>query len=792
MEKRPVEVEIKKSYLEYAMSVIVSRAIPDARDGLKPVQRRVLYAMRELNVTHDKPYKKCARIVGETMGKYHPHGDMAIYDALVRMAQDFSLRYPLVDGQGNFGSIDGDSPAAMRYTEARLTQFAEDMMEDIDEETVNFRLNFDGTLPEPEYLPSKVPNLLVNGSSGIAVGMATNMVPHNLSEISDAIKYELRNRSCSVDDLLKIVKGPDFPGGGIVFYSKDLIEAYRTGKGKVIVQGEVDTSEERRIIIKSLPYGVNKSVLVESIANLAKNGIIKDITDIKDESDRNGIRIVIRVRDEDLKPLVMNQLYEHTDLETTIGIINLVLVGNQPKLLNLKQLLDQFIDHRLDVILKRSRYRLEKKNERHDVLSGVLTAIDNIDRVVEIVRGSDDVQKASETLKKTFNLNDRQVKAILEMRLQRLVHMERESVVNELKSIEKEIADLKEIIESEQKRIEVLEGEIDEIKKRYGDKRRTKIKFKEIGERSTEDLIPNEESVIMLSYGGLVKRVPIDEYRSQRRGGKGVNTSMKISDTVKSIIHCFSHDTIYFFTSGGRVFKIKAYEIPKKSRTSLGVSAGAFLKLQQNERVTEVMKAPADRGEHLVLVTRNGFVKKTPADPVFDAKSSGLKIITLDGDDELVSASTIDTDTNMFVLSSKGKGSVFNTSEVRETGRSSMGVRSMRLGEEDYVVTAFVVKEGQDILSISEKGFGKRTNLSEFPVHHRGSGGVLVYRDTERTGKISQAIPVKEDDEVIIVSMNEKTIRIKASEIPETSRVTSGVKLIDLEDGDRIMAVAVF
>nr|BAE53572.1 gyrase alpha subunit [Thermoplasma acidophilum] len=791
MEKRAVEVEIRKSYLEYAMSVIVSRAIPDVRDGLKPVQRRVLYSMRELGVTHDKPYKKCARIVGETMGKYHPHGDMAIYDALVRMAQDFSLRYPLVDGQGNFGSIDGDSPAAMRYTEARLTQIAEDMMDDIDENTVPFRLNFDGTLSEPEYLPSKIPNLLINGSSGIAVGMATNMVPHNLTEICDAILYEVDHRDSPVDDLLKYVKGPDFPGGGIVFYGKDLIEAYRTGRGKVIVQGEVDATEDRRLIIKSIPYGVNKADLVQSIADLAKNEVIKDITDIKDESDRNGISIVIKVRDDDIKPLVLNQLYEHTALESSIGIINLVLVGNQPKLMNLKDLIDSFIDHRLDVILRRSQFRLERKKERLDVLTGILTAVEHIDRVVEILKSSKDADEASSKLRNEFDLNDRQIKAILEMRLQRLVNTEQASVRSEIAQLQTEIKDLEEIILSEDRRIDEFKKEITEIQKKYGDKRRSRIKFRGITERTMEDLIPNEESLIMLSYGGLVKRVQADEYRSQRRGGKGVNTSMKTSDSIKSMIHCFSHDTVYYFTNTGRVFKSKAYEIPKKSRTSLGVSAAAFLKLAQGERVTEIMKAPPEKGYYLILVTRDGSVKKTAADPVFDSKSSGLKIITLEDDDELVSVSYTAGDKNIFVLSSKGKASVFNTSEIRETGRTSMGVRSMRLNEGDTILTAFVVNSDEDILSISEKGYGKRTNISEFPIHHRGSSGVMVYRDTERTGRVSHAIPVRDEDEVILVSMNEKTIRIKASEIPETSRVTSGVKLMDIDGDDRVIAAAV-
>ncbi len=792
MEKRPVEIEIRKSYLEYAMSVIVSRAIPDVKDGLKPVQRRILYAMRELSVTHDKPYKKCARIVGETMGKYHPHGDMAIYDALARMAQDFSLRYPLIDGQGNFGSIDGDSPAAMRYTEARLTPIAEDMMDDIDENTVSFRLNFDGTLSEPEYLPSKVPNLLVNGTSGIAVGMATNMVPHNMTEICDAIEYEIYNRNSTVDDLLKFIKGPDFPGGGILFYGKDLIDAYRTGKGKVIAQGEVDLSEEKKIIVKSVPYGINKATLVEAIANLAKNEIIKDITDIKDESDRHGTRISIRVRDEETKPLVLNQLYEHSDLETSISIINLVLVNNEPKVLNLKQLIDYFVDHRLSIILKRSEFEFSKKAERREIIRGLLTAIDHIDDVISILRKSRDSDEAASMLKTSYDLSDQQVKAILDMRLQRLIGIERESLTKELDEVQKEIERLDDIINNEETRFRILKEENEDIKKKYGDKRRTRVKFREVKERNIEDLIPNEESMILLSYGGLIKRVSVDEYKTQKRGGKGVNTLMKTEDSVKSVVHCFSHDTIYLFTNTGRVMKEKAYEITRKSRTGLGVSAAAFLKLEQNERITEIMKAPEGKGEMLIMVTKDGSVKKTAADPVFNSKSSGLRIISLEEGDELVSVSHTAIDMNIFVLSSRGKGAVFKTHEIRETGRSSIGVRSMRLGKDDYVISAFVVQDDQDILCISNRGYGKRTSIFDFPVHHRGSGGVIVYKESERTGNISKAIPVREDDEVLLVSRKEQTIRTPASKIAKLSRNTSGVKIINLDSDDEIIAVTVF
>lgn len=791
MEKRPISDEIKKSYLEYAMSVIVNRALPDVKDGLKPVQRRILYAMSELGFTHDKPYKKSARIVGETMGKYHPHGDTAIYDTMARMAQSFSLRYPLIDGQGNFGSIDGDSPAAMRYTEARLAQISEEMTQDIEKETVRFRLNFDGSLEEPEYFPSKIPQLLVNGGSGIAVGMATNLVPHNMNEICDAIKFEIEKPESTVDDLLKHVKAPDFPGGGIVFYTPELLDAYKTGKGKALCQGEVDLKEDRRIIITSLPYGVNKSVFISNVAEQAKNEILKGITDIRDESDRTGMRIVIKVRDNDMRSLVLNQLYEHTELETSIAIANLVLVNNEPKLLDLKSLIDMFIGHRLDIIVKRSEFDLKKNKAREHILMGLDVALQNLDPVIELIKSSRDTAMARSGLMEKFALTDIQANAILDMRLQRITALETEKIREELAQVMKKIQDLEKIIANESVRKKILSKEMDEIRKKYGDSRRTKISYKEVKGRSIEDLIPSEESVIILSEGGLLKRVSLEEYKAQKRGGKGILTSTRKEDSIKSVVSCDSHDVIYFFTNTGRVLKSKAYEITKKSRKAVGTVAEAILPIGEAEKVEQIIKAPEKRGANLIIVTKNGFIKKTPAKNLFDMRVSGLKIITLGEDDEVIAVEHTEQPEKVFVLSSHGKAAVFETKEIRGTGRTSRGVKSMRLKNGETVVTSFLVDDASSVLSVSEKGIGKRTALTEFPVHHRGSSGVFIFKESPKTGKIVKAVPVSNDQEILIVSRKEKTIRLNVNELRLQSRLTSGVKLISMEEDDQVITVTV-
>ncbi len=790
MEKKPVEEEIKTSYLEYAMSVIVNRAIPDVRDGLKPVQRRILYSMSELNLTHDKPYKKCARIVGETMGKYHPHGDAAIYDALARMAQDFSLRYPLVDGQGNFGSIDGDSPAAMRYTEARLSPISEEMLADIEKDTVPSRLNFDGTLSEPEYFPSKVPNLLLNGASGIAVGMATNMVPHNLNEVCDAIDYQLDNQNCTVEELLRFVKGPDFPGGGVLFQSQSLIDAYLTGRGKVVCQGEVDLSKEKMIEIKSLPYTVNKSIFIQGIAELVKNEVIRGITDIKDESDRNGMHIIVKVRDNDMRPLILNQLYEHTDLELSISINNLVLVNNEPKTLNLKEMIQNFIDHRLDIITKRSRYDLNKLREREHILLGLSSALSRIDQVIEAIRKSKDAGEARAALQSLLDIDQVQANAILDMKLQRLTSLETSKLQDELATVRQKIQDLDVLLSDEVKRRLVVKEEIQFLKTKFGDERRTNVMFRSAGGRTIEDLIPNESDIIVLSETGFLKRVSLNEYRAQKRGGKGIITSTVREDTVKSIVPCSSHDDLFLFTNSGRVLKIKAYEIDKKSRTSVSVTASYYVKLGEGESVQQVMKASGNEDDYLMIITKGGFVKKTSMKSLLNMRSSGLRIITLNEDDEVASVENIGKKNVVFTISSAGKASAFDVSEVRPTGRSSRGVRAMRLGKNQYIISGFMCSEDQDVLTISEYGIGKRTPINEFNLHHRGTSGMLVFKESERTGKLVKAIPVKESQNIIIVTQQQKSIRIPVKDVKMQSRVTSGVKLIDVGEDDRVISIS--
>ena len=789
MEKKSIENEIKTSYLEYAMSVIVSRAIPDIKDGLKPVQRRILYSMSELGMTHDKPYKKSARIVGETMGKYHPHGDTAIYESLARMAQDFSLRYPLIDGQGNFGSIDGDDPAAMRYTEARLNSISEEMTLDIEKETVPFMLNFDGSLQEPEYFPTRVPNLLINGSTGIAVGMATNILPHNLKEVAGAINFAVDHPQCTVEDLMKHVKGPDFPGGGIAFYNEELANAYRTGRGRVICQGEVDLDTEKRIIIKSLPYGVNKSLFIQHVAEQVKNEVIRGITDIRDESDRTGMRVVIKIRDEDMRSMILNQLYEHSELETSISINNLVLVNNQPRTLNLKGMVDKFIEHRLDVIIKSSTFDLAKSRERELILRGLIIALENIERTIEIIKGSKDVKEARDNLMKEFSLVEAQVNSILDLRLQRLTSLEVSKVRTDLNDVIKMIAQLENILASDHERRKIVKSELAQLTKKFGDARRTKILIREVSGRTMEELLPREESVIILSEGGLLKRVALEEYKVQRRGGKGIITATRREDSVRSILVCSTHDVIYMFTNTGRVMKLKAFEIEKKNRKSVGVSAAVYAPLSEGEVVRQIMKVPGPDMKFLTLITRLGYIKKTPVDSLATMRSNGLKIISLVEDDEVVAVESMDSERLIVSVSSSGKASTFDSKEVRLTGRSSRGVRVMRLKPGDYIINGFSIAEDQFVLTVSEYGIGKRTPVNQFSVHHKGTAGIYVYKESERTGKIVKTLPVRESDEVIIATSNEKTIRLKVGDIKAQARVTSGVRLIDADKENKVIEV---
>lgn len=786
---KSIEDEIKVSYLEYAMSVIANRAIPDARDGLKPVQRRIIYAMNEIGFTHDKPYKKSARIVGETMGKYHPHGDLAIYDTLARMAQDFSLRYRLIDGQGNFGSIDGDEPAAMRYTEARLEQLAEQMVEDIEKDTVPFRLNFDGSLQEPDYLPSKIPQLLINGTSGIAVGMATSLVPHNIVEICTAIQAQTDDVNLDIQSLLEIIKGPDFPGGGIAFRDDNLLEAYKTGRGKVKVRGEVDLSEGRRIIVKSLPYEVNKAKYIENLAEKVKNDQIKGIVDIRDESDKDGIRIVIKLRDDSSKSLINNQLYELTDLEKTVSVINLVLVDNQPKTLNIKDLIDIFIQHRLGIILSRSQFDLKKSREREHLLEGLFIATSNLDLVLEIIRKAPNPQEAKTGLVSQLNLSDLQASAILDMRLQRLTAQETGKIKSDLEELRKKISGLTDLIENESLRRKVLKEEMQELIEKYGDKRRTSIIEGEVSRRSVIELIPKEDCVIILTEKGILKRVPLSEYRSQRRGGKGIITSTWREDIIRCAVSATSHDDILYFTSFGRVFSGKVYQVEKRARTSIGISVQSFLKLQEDETVRQIMIPKFSENSTIVIATEKGYITRISASSLSNIRATGIRVVNLVPDDVVVSVETMNNSELVAVVSDDAKIALFEPKFLRILGRNSRGVKSMHLSPGKKVIAAFLVFEDTQILSVSERGIGKRTPSNEFPVHRRGTKGVFIFRENKKTGKLVSALPVHDSDEILILTRGEKSIRTPVNKIRVISRVTSGVKLMGLEKDDQVVSV---
>ena len=789
MEKKSIEEEIKKSYLEYAMSVIVSRAIPDVRDGLKPVQRRILFSMYENGFSSDKPYKKSARIVGETMGKYHPHGDSAIYDAMARMAQNFSLRYMLIDGQGNFGSIDGDEPAAMRYTEARLMPLSEAMIEDIDRNTVPFYLNFDGSLEQPEYLPSKIPNLLINGGSGIAVGMATNMLPHNLVEVCNAIIMTVKNPEATVEDMLGIIRGPDFPGGGILWFNKDLKDAYTIGRGKVRCRGEVNTDLKKHIIIHSLPYNVNKALFLEKLAKKLNDGIITGITDIRDESDREGMRIVIKVSDDELKDLVLNQLYMHTELEQSLGIINLVLEDNQPKQMNLKEIIGSFIRHRLNVILKRNKFDLEKFKDRAHILEGLHIALGSIDDVIEIIRKSKDGPEAKIRLKERFDFSDKQVDSILDIRLQRLTSMEREKIEKELKDVKENISRVEKIISDENVRRNILIEEMNSVISEFGDKRRTEVMAGDIEIINMEDAIPVEESVLILTEKGFIKRVTLDEYRSQRRGGRGVQTKVRSEDQVRDIVNCSSHDPVLFFTSSGRVYNMKAYSIGSKSRKGASVIASTFLNLMPGENVTRMMRGLLPEGGYILITTAGGYIKKTPVSEYANIRSNGIKAITLEEKDILSSVFYATNEMDAVIVSDTGRASRFRISELRATGRTSRGVRAMRIDRDETILSAFPISKGETILTVSKRGLGKRTRESEFTPHHRGTAGVKIMKVTERTGKLVSAMPVNEDDEIIVITKEEQTLRTPVTSIRIIGRNSQGVSLINLSDTDSVISV---
>ena len=780
----PIDEEMKNSYMDYAMSVIVSRALPDARDGLKPVHRRILYGMYELGLFHNKPYKKSARIVGEVMGKYHPHGDQAIYNTLARMAQEFSMRYPLVDGQGNFGSVDGDTPAAMRYTEARLSRIAEEMLKDIEMETVDMMPNFDGSLMEPVVLPSRIPNLLINGSSGIAVGMATNMPPHNMGEIIDALIYLIEHPDADVKALMNFVKGPDFPTGGEIFGYDGLVEAYTTGRGKIKIRAKYEI-KKNRIIIREIPYEVNKSNLLKKIASLVREDRIRGISDLKDESDREGIRIVIKVKKDTNPEVVVNQLLEHTDLEITYGIINLVLVDRVPRILNLKELMEEFLKHRMDVLIRKSKYRLRKTLDRKHIVEGLVKALSMIDEVISVIKASRNVKEAQKALM-SMGFSELQAKAILEMRLQKLTSMEIESLRDENKKLEKEIEDLRMLLENEKLRYSVIKEELLELKKNYADKRRTTIIKSSVERREMEDLIPNERAVIILTKKGYIRRLKIDEYRSQGRGGKGVIINYGKDDLPQDVATVELHNYLLFFTRNGRVYWLKAYEIPEGSRRSRGRAVINLLPKIGSE-VIRIIPISTFRG-YLFFVTKNGIVKRTPLSDFSNPRSTGIRALLLEEDDELVDVKITPGDEDIFLFTKYGQAIRFSEDDVRVMGRAARGVRGIKLRDGDEVISSSSLSEGDYVFSILNTGYGKRTSIREYRRIRRGGYGVR-YINT-RSGYAVKSMLTREKDEALLLTKRGMSIRIKLEDVSVQGRNARGVRLIRLEQDDEVTNVA--
>ena len=793
---------MEKSYIDYAMSVIASRALPDVRDGLKPVQRRVLYSMIELNNGPDKPHRKCARIVGDTMGKYHPHGDSSIYGALVNMAQECSTRYPLVDGHGNFGSVDGDGAAAMRYTEARLSRISMEMLADIGKDTVDFVPNFDETEKEPTVLPSRYPNLLVNGTSGIAVGMATNIPPHNLREVIGAVVKIIdnqveENRETTIDEVMDIIKGPDFPTGAEVLGKAGIDEAYRTGRGKIRVRAvsniETMPNGKSRIIVTEIPYLVNKARLIEKIAELVKEKRVDGITDLRDESDRSGMRIVIELRRDVNANVVLNQLLKHTQLQDTFGVIMLALVNNQPKVLNLLEMLNYYLDHQKDVVTRRTRYDLNKAEERAHILEGLLIALDNIDEVIRIIRGSQTVQLAKQQLMERFGLSDAQSQAIVDMRLRALTGLERDKLENEYKELEVRIAELKAILADEKKLLGVIKEEIQVISDKYGDDRRTSIGFDEF-DMSAEDLIPNDETIVAMTKLGYIKRMSKDNFKSQNRGGKGIKGMQTIDeDYIEDLILTKNHNYIMFFTNTGRVYRLKAYAIPEAGRTARGTAIVNLIQLLPGEKITAIISMKEyDDEKFLFMATRNGMVKKTPMREYANVRKTGLQAIVLRENDELIEVKATDNKRDIFMVTKFGKSIRFHETDVRVTGRVSMGVIGMNLDDGDEIIGMQMDSQGETLLVVSENGIGKRTDISEFPIQKRGGKGVLCYKIVEKTGYLVGAKLVHEDHDIMMITNEGIVIRISVKDISIIGRNTSGVKLmnIDPNSNTRIASIA--
>lgn len=798
------EVDLKEKmetfYIDYAMSVIASRALPDVRDGLKPVQRRVLYSMIELNNGPDKPHRKSARIVGDTMGKYHPHGDSSIYGALVNMAQEWSTRYPLVDGHGNFGSVDGDGAAAMRYTEARLSKISMELTADINKDTVDFTPNFDETEKEPAVLPARFPNLLVNGTSGIAVGMATNIPPHNLREIINAVVKIIDDQieetgETTIEEILQIVKGPDFPTGAIILGTRGIEEAYRTGRGKIRVRAVTDiepmANGKSRIVVTELPYMVNKARLIEKIAELVRDKKIDGITDLSDQSSREGMRICIELRRDVNANVILNQLYKHTQMQDTFGVIMLALVNNEPRVMNLLEMLNYYLLHQEEVVTRRTKYELSKAEERAHILQGLLIALDNIDEVIKIIRGSANVQIAKSELMERFGLTDVQAQAIVDMRLRALTGLEREKLENEYAELMKRIGELKAILADRKLLLGVIKEEILIIRDKYGDERRTSIGFDEF-DISMEDLIPQEEVVITMTKLGYIKRMSVDTFKSQNRGGKGIKGMQTLEDDyIEELFMTNTHHYVMFFTNMGRVYRMKAYEIPEASRTARGTAIINLLQLMPEEKITAVI--PIEKyveGEYLFMATKKGLVKKTPITDYANVRKTGLAAITLREDDELIEVKTTDNKRDILLVTKYGQCIRFHESDVRSTGRTSMGVRGMNLGDNDEIIGMQLSCQGDYLLIASEKGMGKLTDMGEFTVQNRGGKGVKCYKITEKTGNVVGMKAVNDTDEIMMINTEGIIIRMECSGISKLGRITSGVKLINLHNNEKVASIA--
>ena len=794
---KDLEEEVKDSYLSYALSVIIGRAIPDVRDGLKPVQRRILYTMHQLHLHHNQPFKKCARIVGECLGKFHPHGDMAVYDALVRMGQDFSLRYPLIQPQGNFGSIDGDPPAAMRYTESRLSLLSEYMLQDLDKNTVDFVPNFDNTLQEPVILPATLPNLLINGASGIAVGMATSMPPHNLGEVVDAIVYYIDNPLCKIEELLKFIKGPDFPTGGIIYGKKELIDSYKTGKGRIVVRGKAEFEEHKgrvRIVISEIPYQVNKSSLIESIAQLVNKRVIDGISDLRDESDKEGMRVVIELRREASPQVVLNRIYKHTQLETTFSIINLAIVDGRPRILNLKQLISFYVDHRKNVIIRRTQFELEKARHRAHILEGLKKALKFIDKVISIIKKAKDASEAKENLMRQLKLTAIQAQAILEMQLQRLTNLERKKIDEEYLQTIKRIEYLQSILASEKRVLELIKEDLLELKKKFADKRRTQI-VAQREEILEEDLIQEEDMVITISGGGYIKRQALSSYREQKRGGRGlVAMQTKEEDFVEHLFIASTKDYLLIFTDRGKIYWLKVYNIPIGTRISRGRNIINLLNLAGTEKITTILSLREIREDvSLILATKKGFVKKISLDKLGKPARKGLIVVSLDKDDALVGAGLSQKKFLVFLATKKGKCICFKESQLRNMSRQARGVRGISLGKDDEVIGMQIIDPSLkdiSILTVSSRGFAKRTPLKDYRLQSRSGKGIVNMKVSTRTQEVSGILAVRDEDHVVCITQKGILIRVNVKDIRPTSRSTQGVRIIKVEEDDKVSSVA--